>query len=31
MKGLSKKEKGHMDIDSSVVIVEIGGCKRDKW
>ena len=31
MKGLSKKEKGPMDVDNSVVIAGGEGCKGTKW
>ena len=31
VKGLSKKEKGLMDMDKSVVIAGGGECKGTKW
>ena len=31
MEGLSKKEKGLVDMDNRVVIVGGEGCKRTKW
>ena len=31
MEGLSKKEKGLMDLDNRVVIAGEGGSKRTRW